>query len=192
MRWVSMAIIAGACSVATARPVAPARPEAPAQAAGSVEDKRMHTETTFEVLVRAPYSETAELFSPEGERAWAGDRWDPKFLFPIPARDKQGAVFTIRHGALQAVWVVARHDLDARHFQYVYFIPDAMVTTIDVAFRLPDSKTTQVTVTYARTAISPEGDGHVKAMSEGDKTAGKEWQEAIDQYLSTRKPAQQR
>lgn len=186
MRWVSVAIVAGACSVAAARRLAPA------QSAGIMEGKRMHIETTFEVLVRAPYAETAELFSPEGERAWAGSHWDPAFIYPIPARDKQGAVFTISHGAVQAVWVVAQHDLEARHFQYVYFIPAMMVTTIDVGFRSPDSKTTQVTVTYARTAISPEGDSHVMSMSEGDETAGREWQDAIDRYLNTRKPPSER
>jgi hypothetical protein len=177
MRWVSLVILAGACSVAMA------------QAAAGQEGKRMHIETTFEVLVHAPYAETADLFSPEGERAWAGDHWDPQFLYPFPAKDKQGAVFTISHGAVHAVWVVAQHDLEARHFQYVYFIPELLVTTIDVRFQSLDSKTTLVTVTYARTAVSLDGDEHVRSMSESDQTAGKEWQEAIDQYLKSREPA---
>jgi hypothetical protein len=100
--------------------------------------------------------------------------------------ERQGAVFTIGRGAQHAVWVVAQHDLEARHFQYVYFIADVMVTTIDVRFQSLDSKTTRVTVTYARTATTPEGDAHVKATSEGDRTAGKDWQEAIDKYLASR------
>jgi hypothetical protein len=153
------------------------------------EDRRMHVETTFEVRVRAAYAETAELFSPEGERAWAGEHWDPKFIYPAPARDQQGAVFTISLGAVQAVWVVAQHDLEGRHFKYVYMIPDVMVTMIDVEFRSVDSTTTQVEVTYARTATSADGDEHVKAMSEGDQKAGAEWQEAIDRYLASRTPA---
>ena len=186
MRWATGAVLAVASTVAISCSAAKT------QVVNRDEDKRMHTETTFEVLVRAPYAETADLFSPEGERAWAGSHWVPRFIYPIPAVDKQGAVFTINHGTLQAVWVVSQHDLAARHFQYIYFIPAVMVTTIDVGFRSPDSKTTQVTVTYTRTAISPEGDAHVKAMSDGDKTAGKEWQEAIDQYLSTRKAVQGR
>jgi hypothetical protein len=154
-----------------------------------LEDKRMHVETTFKIVVNAPYAETAKLFGPEGERAWAGKHWDPSFIYPVEARDEQGAVFTIKHGPLNAVWVVARHDVDAPHFQYVCFIPDLMVTTIDVRFQSLDPKTTQVTVTYARTAISPDGEAHVKAMSEGDRTAGKDWQESIDKYLASQTPA---
>jgi len=159
------------------------------QTVAGLEEKRMHVETTFDVMVHAPYEETAELFGPEGERAWAGKHWDPRFVYPLPARDKQGAVFTISHSGVNAVWVIAQHDLEARHFQYVYFIADVMVTTIDVRFRSVDSRTTAVTVTYARTSVSPEGDAHVKAMSEGDQTAGKDWQAAIDDYLASRAPA---
>jgi hypothetical protein len=183
MRWVYVAMVAGACCVTTACPAATA------QAVGNKEDNRMHVETTFEVLVRAPYDEAANLFSPEGERAWAGAHWDPTFVYPLPARDTQGAVFTISHGSMNAVWVVARRDLEARHFQYVYFIPDVMVTTIDVEFKPLDPNMTHVKVTYARTAVSAAGDDHVKAMSEGDQTAGKEWQQAVDRYLASQTPA---
>jgi hypothetical protein len=184
MKWMFPVIVVAWCSMAAAQ-----------VATGSdsgLEEKRMHVETTFKVVVHAPYAEAAELFGPEGERAWAGKHWDPQFLHPMPGRDEEGAVFTIKHGSLKAVWVVAQHDVDARHFQYVYFIPDVMVTTIDVWFESLDQKTTQVAVTYARTAISPDGEAHVKAMSEGDQTAGKDWQESIDKYLASRAPAQAR
>src|SRR5581483_12525452 len=105
---------------------------------------RAHAETSFDVVVHAPYADTAALFGPEGERAWAGKHWDPQFIFPQPGRDAEGAVFTIRHGSLQAVWVVAQHDLEARHFQYVYYLGDLMVCTIDVRFTLVDPNTTKV------------------------------------------------
>ncbi len=155
MRWMFPVIVAAWCAMPAA--------QAGTGHGSGLEDKRMHVETTFKVVVHAPYAETAELFGPEGERAWAGKHW-----------------------------VVTQHDVDARHFQYVYFIPNMLVTTIDVRFQSLDSKSTQVTVTYARTAISPEGDEHVKTMSDGDQTAGMDWQEAIDMYLASRTPTQVR
>ncbi|KAA6464537.1 hypothetical protein DYQ86_00770 [Acidobacteria bacterium AB60] len=147
----------------------------------------MHTETSFEVVVHARYAEAAVLFSPEGERAWAGKHWDPQYLYnPSPGQDREGAVFTITHrGGLKATWVTARRDLEARHFQYVYFMPEIMVTTIDVRFRPINSGMTQVSVTYARTAVTAEGDEHVKVLTDGDRAAGKEWQAAIEGYLKT-------
>lgn len=175
MKQLTAFFMAGTLSLAGAR-------ACPAQ-----QENRMHTQTTFDVLVHAPYSKAAILFSPEGERAWAGKHWDPQYLHnPAPGQDNEGSVFTIAHrGGFKAVWVTTQRDLEARHFEYVYFIPDIMVTTIDVRFQVIDAGTTRATVTYARTAISPEGDQHVKAMTEGDQAAGKEWQAAIDEYLKT-------
>jgi hypothetical protein len=146
----------------------------------------MHTETSFDLLVRLPYAETAVLFGPEGERAWAGPGWNPQFLYLKPGRDTESAVFTVNYGPLFALWVVARHDLDARHFCYVYFIADVLVTTVDVRFEPLEDHRTRVNVMYRRTALTPAGEAQVEAMTEEDKRAGNEWQEAIDNYLALR------
>jgi hypothetical protein len=150
-------------------------------------EERMHVRTSFDLNVAASYAETAPLFGPEGERAWAGKRWDPRFIHPQPPNDEQGAVFTVKHGDTSAVWVTTLFDVEARHFQYVYFMPNLLVTTIDVRFRPIDAGNTQVNVTYARTALTAEGNAHVSEMSDGDKQAGTSWQIAIDNYLAGRK-----
>ena len=151
------------------------------------------TQTAFDLVVRLPYPEAAALFGPEGERAWAGKHWDPQFLYPQPARDTEGAVFTLHHGPHDAVWVNTTFSLDARRFQYVYFIPGILVTVIDVRFDprpgAEDGSTTAVHVVYTRTAITPEGNAHVAALTEGDRKSGPEWQQAIDTYLASKKPA---
>jgi hypothetical protein len=106
----------------------------------------LRTQTAFDIVVHLPYAEAAPLFGPEGERPWAGKHWNPQFLYPQPAHDEQGAVFTIHHGPVTAVWVNTLFDLEARHFQYAYFIPDIMVTTIDVHFTPVDASSTSVHV----------------------------------------------
>lgn len=158
-----------------------------AQAPSAHQEACAHILTSFELSVHAPYLETAPLFGPEGERAWAGDDWDPKFLYPQPATDLEGAVFTVRHGTHNTVWVNTLFDVGARHFQYVYFLADLMVTTIDVRFKPIDSGTTRVYVVYARTALTPEANAHVATMAEHDKKAGSEWQQAVNSYLSNHK-----
>jgi len=143
--------------------------------------------TSFDLAIHAPYAATAHLFGPNGERAWAGKHWDPEFIYPQPASDEEGAVFTVRHGPLSAVWVNTLFDLEGRHFQYVYFLADLMVTVIDVRFKPAGPDSTGVNVVYTRTALTPDGNPHVTAMSEGDKSNGKEWQQAIDDYLAQSK-----
>jgi hypothetical protein len=124
------------------------------------------------------------LFGPNGERGWAGKHWNPEFIHPQPGADVEGAVFTVQHGPYRAVWVNTLFDVEARHFQYVYFLPDLIVSVIDVRFKPDGADSTKVNVVYARTAITPPGNEHVAAMSEIDRTAGKDWQVAIDAYLA--------
>ena len=148
----------------------------------------LRRQTAFDIVVHLSYAEAAPLFGPEGERLWAGKHWDPQFLYPQPAHDEQGAVFTTHHGPVTAVWVNTLFDLEARHFIYAYFIPDIMVTTVDVRFTPVDPGGTSVHVIYTRTALTPEGNDHVTAFTNTDKTAAKDWQQSIDTYLVARKP----
>ena len=148
----------------------------------------LHTQTAFDIVVHLPYAEAAPLFGPEGERPWAGKHWNPQFLYPQAPHDEQGVVFTNHHGPVTAVWVNTLFDLEARHFIYAYFMPDIMVTTIDLRFNSTDPANTRVHVVYSRTALTPEGNGHVATFTATDKTAAHDWQQSIDTYLATREP----
>jgi hypothetical protein len=144
-----------------------------------------HVCNEFEFTVHAPYRVAAPLFGPEGERAWAGGDWDPRFLYPQPAQDTQGAVFTMHHGHRHhAYWVNTAFDLDARHVQYVYIVPDVIATLIDVRFVEIDPANTKVNVTYERTALNPDANERVRNAGNSDRNSGKEWSTAINDYLA--------
>jgi hypothetical protein len=70
----------------------------PALSQAPVAPPLLHLSTSFDLTVHASYAKTAPLFGPEGERAWAGKHWNPEFIHPQPAKDVEGAVFTIQHG----------------------------------------------------------------------------------------------
>jgi hypothetical protein len=146
-----------------------------------------HVRNEFEFTVHAPYKVVAPLFGPEGERSWSDGHWYPRFLYPQPAQDTQGAVFTIRHGHHHAYWINTSFDTDARHFQYVYFIPETMVVLIDVRFSEADPENTNVDVAYERTALNPEANQRVREMGTADRDSGKEWGTAINDYLAKQK-----
>jgi hypothetical protein len=145
-----------------------------------------HASNSFAFTVNAPMHDAAPLFGPEGERAWAGNDWDPQFVFPTPARDAEGAVFTIRHGEHTAVWVNTVFDVAGGHMQYVYVLGDLLVTTIDVRLHAIDAAHTKVDVTYARTALRPEADEQVASMGKHDRDQGPVWQGKINAYLQRR------
>lgn len=145
-----------------------------------------HVRTSFEFVTAAPFHEAAPLFGPNGERGWSGEEWDPQFLYPKPGKDVQGAVFSVRHGTNSSLWVNTVFDLEAGQFQYVYFIPDVVVTMIDVRLRAVDPANTHVGVVYTRTALRTEANQQVLAMGEHDQSSGDRWQNAIHKYLESR------
>jgi hypothetical protein len=67
--------------------------------------------------------------------------------------------------------------------EYVYFIPDILVTSIDVHLTLVDKTTTRVDVTYVRTALQASANEHVRDLGEKDRESGPEWQQAIETYF---------
>ena len=142
-----------------------------------------HTPSAFQFKLSAPLERVAPLFGPEGERCWAGQRWDPEFLYPQPAKDIEGAVFTVQHGSRKSVWVNTRFDLSAGRMQYVSFIPDVLVFTVDVTLTALDPATTGVAVTYTRTALSSASNDDVNALATKDRTSGPDWQKAIQSCL---------
>jgi hypothetical protein len=145
-----------------------------------------HVTNSFAFTVEAPLKDAAPLFGPEGERVWGGDDWNPQFVFPVPARDVEGAVFTVRHGEHTAVWVNTLFDLKSGRMQYVYVLADLLVTTIDVRLHSLDAEHTRVDVTYVRTALRPDANSHVVALGEHDREQAKVWEGAIHNYLQRR------
>lgn len=152
-------------------------------------DPLLHVRNSFEFTIHAPMKAAAPLFGAEAERVWAGSEWDPHFLYPKPTADIPGAVFTVERNGHKATWINTAFDLENGHMQYAYFIPETLVTLIDVHLAQRDPSTTNVTVTYERTALSTEADAHVKRLGESDAKAGKEWETAINDFLVKQRAA---
>jgi hypothetical protein len=146
---------------------------------------RAHTKEKFEFTANGSMEQVAPLFGADKERVWA-PHWDPQFVHPEPASDKEGMVFTVAHQHMRSVWVNTALDLERGRVQYVYMIPDALVTVITLNLT-PQGQQTRVAVEYDRTALSADADAHVRHMAEGDRTSGPEWEQQVNGYLATGK-----
>lgn len=142
-----------------------------------------HVSNTFHFEVPAALSRVAPVFGPEAERGWAGKHWNPVFLYPQPGKDIEGAVFTVEHGHKHSVWVNTVFDVGGGRFQYVSFIPDALVTTVDVKLTAVSTARTAVDVTYVRTALQAQANDDVRALGVDDRESGADWQKAVETYL---------
>jgi hypothetical protein len=142
---------------------------------------RTHTEEKFVFTAQAPMDQVAPLFGAEKERVWS-PQWDPQFIYPLPVADAQGMVFTVAHRHLQAIWVNTELNLKEGRVQYVYVIPDTLVTVISLNLK-PHGNETIVEVHYDRTALTPEASARVQELAQQDRVAGPEWQTQINEYL---------
>ena len=143
---------------------------------------RVHSDEHFSFTARAPMDQVAPLFGADRERVWA-PHWNPEFIRPNPATDVPGMVFTVAHHDFTSVWVNTAFDLQNGRVQYVYTIPDHMVTVITLNLKPEGQQTTRVDVEYERTSLRPEADAHVQEMANQDRRSGPEWEKQINSYL---------
>jgi len=146
---------------------------------------RVHSKETFAFTANGTMEEVAPLFGADKERVWAPE-WNPQFVYPMPVKDAEGMVFNVAHGHRRAVWVCTEYDLEKGRVQYVYVIPEALLTVITLRMK-PEGKQTGVEVTYERTALSAEADEHVRHMAEGDRGSGPEWEKQVNGYLERKR-----
>jgi hypothetical protein len=142
----------------------------------------LHTREQFSLVANAPFEIAWPLFGADNERAWAPG-WDPVFLWPEKACDQEGMVFTVGQGEKDAVWVNTAFDRTARRIQYVYVIPDVVVTVITLLLT-PDRHSTAIDVVYERTALAASANEIVKDMAARDRIAGDDWRRQINAHLS--------
>jgi len=145
-------------------------------------DTRAHTEEKFVFTAKSPIQQVWPLFGADKERVWSPN-WNPHFVHPIPANDEAGMVFTVAHDHMRSAWVNTQFDEKNGRIQYVYMIPEALVTVITLQLTAQGEQT-RVEVQYNRTALSPEADAHVKHMADGDRTTGPEWEKEVNDYLA--------
>jgi hypothetical protein len=82
------------------------------------------------------------------------------------------------------VWVNTIFDPAGGRMQYVSFVPGTLVSTVDVRLTVLDPSSTNVEVTYARTALDVAANDHVQAMGRSDRESGPHWQQAMEDCLA--------
>jgi hypothetical protein len=142
-----------------------------------------HTHTEFEFTLGAPYSRVAPLFGALAEQNWDPE-WKPRFLYPTPPADREGAVFRVERPGQSSVWVNTLFDLATGRVQYVYVVDGVMATRIDIRLTREGDAATHVVVAYERTALEDAAAAHVRSLAKSDAGNGPEWKAAIEAYLA--------
>lgn len=127
-----------------------------------------------------PPADARTLFTPEGERRWAGSSWNPIYAIRGAAEHDSapGTVFTTESDGGKATWIV----LERRHdgMRYARVAHDRIAGTIDVVCTQGESSdVTEVAVTYDVTSLGPEGIAFVKELEASFEEFLEGWRQEI-------------
>jgi len=127
------------------------------------------------------------LFTAEGERGWAADGWDPRFLSP-ERLDGPGAVFTTEHSG-HTTWVMVDHQPDRVRYARVTDGLTAGTIAVEAVAELDadagsDVIATRVRVRYDLTALSAEGERWLADFDAGYADEIASWANDIARAIS--------
>lgn len=176
----------GLVAFALAAGLAPALASDPVPSA--LPARRVH-ERSGTIRLNGPAARTFLLFTPQGERAWAGERWDPRTVCSKNGRAsevEEGMVF--KNGGGGPLWLVTRLDAAARVVEYVIVSGEILtVLHVEVAASGEDST---ASVSYQWTPRSDSGEEMAAAHDRHFEETLGHWQQAMNAVL-TGKPAHQ-
>lgn len=129
-----------------------------------------------------PVGVVFEMFTPEGERAWAPE-WDPRPVAPPGETGVRDAVFTTEHGGAHAVWFVVELDRSSHRVSYVSFAAGVRVTRVDVTCEALGESDARATIRYVVTGLSDDGDADVRRFDAHFDQTMAHWETAIASAL---------
>ena len=143
---------------------------------------RAHAEASIRIDLEASPAVVLPLFGPVREAEWAHG-WSPVMLYPAGSRQLAGSVFTTADKSTDVVWVLTRFDEQALEVEYVQVLPKVWAGQVVIKLKASGTGRSQATVTYRRTALSPESDQGVEAFAHHFPQQREHWQNSINQRL---------
>jgi hypothetical protein len=147
------------------------------------EEASMNTRAVCEgsFTLPLPLADAVALFTPEGERSWAGRHWDPVYAIPpAPGEDAApGTVFTTESTGGDATWIVLERREDG--MKYARVVPGRLAGTVDVrcSRNAGSGDGTHVSVCYDVTSLGPAGALFVEELEKGYEAFLADWRREI-------------
>ncbi|KAB2347490.1 SRPBCC family protein [Actinomadura rudentiformis] len=116
------------------------------------------------------------LFTPRGEERWVAG-WHPRFPVPVADDARPGTVFETMSEGETTTWIVLDRE-PGRRVSYARVTPGSRAGTVTVELSEREGGSS-VRVTYALTALSPEGERELREFAAGYPEFLRSWEAAI-------------
>ena len=140
---------------------------------------------SFTIILNGLVSAVTPLFGPVREAEWAPD-WSPRFIHPVQGVQREGVVFTTSPGdGRDRLWMLTTYDVRNGRVEYVVVTPAFTANEIKIRV-IPDrEKHCKATITYRRSALTPEGNEEVaKLEAHWAEEQRIHWETAINETLA--------
>jgi hypothetical protein len=111
---------------------------------------------TGSLRVALPPDQALDLFTAEGEKAWAPG-WDPRYVTPADGAPVVGGIWLTRDGEVDTIWRVERFDRATREAEYLRITPGNRFVVVQVRCDDDGTGQTLATVTYRAIALGEGG-----------------------------------
>lgn len=122
-----------------------------------------HLHASHRIVVDVPLERAFMLFTPAGEELWV-DGWQPTYVHPDDGRTEAGMVFTTGDGDERTIWTLVDFDRAAHRSRYARCTPASRTGLVEVRCAALDAARTEVSVSYALTALNAAGEQALEAF----------------------------
>jgi hypothetical protein len=141
---------------------------------------------SYRQTIDAPPEVVFPLLCPVREAEWL-DGWQYSMIYSAAGLVEEGAVFTTANpGEENTVWVVTRHDPEARFVEFTRFTPRCKTCVLRIRVAPFDEGRSYVDVTYTYTSIAPAGNQFLESWTqESFLEAVVFWERSMNHFLKT-------
>ena len=133
--------------------------------------------------IHAAPEDVFPLLCPEREKDWLPG-WDARMIHSISGVAERGAIFETAHASGRTVWIVTEYD-PPRRVAFARWQPDGVVVHIEIVLGRSASGGTAVCISYASTAVTPDGAAVVAGMDEESWLKNMVfWQESMNAWFA--------
>jgi hypothetical protein len=144
--------------------------------------EHLRADRSFVISLRAPAGVATSAFGPVEERGWSPE-WNPDFVYPHQPKSVEGAVFTVGSGPERSTWLLETFDPRRHLVRYVTVGPDVL-TRVTLRVEAAGASRSRATITFARTALSDDGDVAVAHFARHFTGQAPHWQAALNAYFA--------
>jgi hypothetical protein len=149
-----------------------------------VSDLQRVTRSYVQHLV-APIDRVMPLLTAARENEWAA-MFQPHILHPGEPPGGRHGVFVTGTMPEETLWTMTEFDPERGRVAYFRTIPRKIAVHIDIRLEPHGPSGSRATVTYTYSALGPEGNARVDAITEEKyREQMTEWETALNHYLRT-------